>query len=103
MKILLCLILLAAPPTPPRVHRKLYSPKALEQAKSLITVHKLSLGGSLIPFKYPPYDTNQFWHWDLQMSTNLVDWQTIRTNISGEQTVYTTNSPLGLYRIRGWR
>lgn len=102
MKLLLCLLLATAPPLPPIAKPRLYSPKGMEQAKSLVKVHKLSLGTTVLGFRYPKYDTNLFYHYDLEMSTNLVNWTVLRKGISGDQTVYTTNAPLGFFRIHGY-
>lgn len=51
-------------------------------------------------WKYNTADTNAYW-WDLQESTNLTTWITIRTNLpSGTTTVMATNK-YRFYRLKG--
>lgn len=53
----------------------------------------------VVPFRYPP-DKSNYW-WDMQESSNLINWTTITTNATGEFYTVTNSKPRMFYRAKG--
>lgn len=80
----------ASPPTTP------IATLSKAQAVKAIITQKVSI----LPLKYPPVILTNYW-WDLQATTDLVNWVTIQTNCGPDDLWVTNTGGFMAFRMHG--